>query len=120
MPPPNATSCIGSEWTQHVVLEPPGQTAQILTDISSGQLSAVSWVIPQGEESDHPSSNDGTGPSWVSSVVNAIGASSYWSNTAIIIAWDDWGGWYDHVAPNIINQYEYGFRVPMILSLIHI
>jgi len=115
VPPPNATSCIGSEWTQHVVLEPPGQTAQILTDISSGQLSAVSWVIPQGEESDHPSSNDGTGPSWVSSVVNAIGASSYWSNTAILIAWDDWGGWYDHVAPNIINQYEYGFRVPMIV-----
>jgi phospholipase C len=113
--PPNATACIGSEWTQNVVLEPPGQTAQVLTDISNGQLATVSWVIPQGMESDHPSSNDGSGPSWVASVVNAIGGSPYWSNTAIIIAWDDWGGWYDHVAPPILNSYEYGFRVPMIV-----
>jgi phospholipase C len=55
--------------------------------------------------------------------VNAIGASSYWSNTAIIITWDDWGGWYDHVPPPqvIINNnnwgsgYVYGFRVPLIV-----
>jgi phospholipase C len=47
--------------------------------------------------------------------VNAVGNSSYWANTAIIITWDDWGGWYDHVSPPIINSYEYGFRVPMIV-----
>jgi phospholipase C len=47
--------------------------------------------------------------------VNAIGASPYWSNTAIFITWDDWGGWYDHVAPQIYNSYEYGFRVPLIV-----
>jgi phospholipase C len=114
-PPPNATACVGTEWSQNVVLEPPGQTAQVLTDIANGQLATVSWVIPQGMESDHPSSNDGSGPSWVASVVNAIGGSPYWSNTAILIAWDDWGGWYDHVAPPIVNSYEYGFRVPMIV-----
>jgi phospholipase C len=113
-PPPNATNCVGTEWTQHVVLEPAGKTAQILTDIGNGDLATVTWVIPQGMESDHPSSNDGSGPSWVASVVNAIGASPFWSNTAIIIAWDDWGGWYDHVAPRMLNSYEYGFRVPMI------
>jgi phospholipase C len=49
-------------------------------------------------------------------VVNAIGNSSFWSSTAIIITWDDWGGWYDHVPPpSIINSYEYGLRVPLIV-----
>jgi phospholipase C len=57
----------------------------------------------------------------VASVVNAIGNSQYWSNTAIIITWDDWGGWYDHVSPapptgpGIVSSYEYGFRVPLIV-----
>ena len=75
----------------------PEQTHKCLTDIANGQLASVSWVIPTGQASDHPAINDGTGPSWVASVVNAIGNSQYWSNTAIIITWDDWGGWYDHV-----------------------
>jgi phospholipase C len=87
----------------------------VLTDIASGQLPQVTWVIPDGRASDHPLSNDGSGPSWVASIVNAIGNSPYWSNTAIFIAWDDWGGWYDHVAPKIQNSYEYGFRVPLIV-----
>jgi phospholipase C len=91
------------------------QQTQVLTDIANGQLAAVSWVIPSGRSSDHPGSNDGSGPSWVTSIVNAVGNSSYWSNTAIFITWDDWGGWYDHVAPPIINSYEYGFRVPLIV-----
>jgi phospholipase C len=51
----------------------------------------------------------------VASIVNAIGNSPYWADTAIIITWDDWGGFYDHVAPNVINSYEYGFRVPLIV-----
>ena len=69
-----------------------------------------------------PISNDGSGPAWVASIVNAIGNSAYWANTAIIITWDDWGGWYDHVAPKVINDglswgsgYVYGFRVPLIV-----
>jgi phospholipase C len=57
----------------------------------------------------------GTGPSWVASIVNAVGNSPYWSDTAIFITWDDWGGWYDHVPPTIYDSYEYGFRVPMIV-----
>jgi phospholipase C len=88
---------------------------QVLTDIAHGQLRTVNWVIPSGQTSDHPRSTDGSGPSWVASVVNAIGNGSYWSSTAIFITWDDWGGWYDHVAPPIINSYEYGFRVPLIV-----
>jgi phospholipase C len=66
-------------------------------------------------QENHALENDGSGPSLVSSIVNAIGDSSYWSNTAIFIMWDDWGGWYDHVAPKMLNSYEYGFRVPMIV-----
>jgi phospholipase C len=111
MPDATRTVCTGPDWTNNVILK---QT-QVLTDIGNGQLPAVSWVIPSGQASDHPNVNDGSGPSWVASVVNAIGNSSYWSSTAIFITWDDWGGWYDHVAPPIINSYEYGFRVPLIV-----
>ena len=113
--PPNATACTGSDWTNNVVLETTQSPAPVLTDIANGNLATVSWVIPDGQESDHALSNDGSGPSWVSAIVNAIGNSQYWSNTAIIITWDDWGGWYDHVAPQMLNSYEYGFRVPMIV-----
>jgi phospholipase C len=108
------STCTGPDWTganPKVVLN----QAQVLTDIANNQLPQVSWVIPNGAESDHALSNDGSGPSWVASVVNAIGGSAYWSNTAIILTWDDWGGWYDHVSPPILNSYEYGFRVPMIV-----
>jgi phospholipase C len=110
-PPPNGTSCTGPDWVNNVVLN----YKQVLTDVQAGQLATVSWVIPNGLSSDHAGGNDGSGPSWVASVVNAIGNSPYWANTAIFIAWDDWGGWYDHVAPPIKNSYEYGFRVPLIV-----
>jgi phospholipase C len=103
--------CTGPSWTGSVVLN----HTQVLTDILNNQLAQVSWVIPDGKQSDHAVSNDGSGPSWVASVVNAIGNSPYWKDTAIFITWDDWGGWFDHVAPQVINQYEYGFRVPLIV-----
>jgi len=112
VPPPNGTECTGSDWTNNVVLN----YTQVLTDIASGQLASMSWVIPSGGPSDHAGITDGSGPSWVASVVNAIGNSPYWANTAIIITWDDWGGFYDHVAPPVIlNSYELGFRVPLIV-----
>jgi phospholipase C len=111
-------TCIGPEWTANVVIP---QT-QVLTDILNGQLAQVTWVIPNGQSSDHADINDGSGPSWVASIVNEIGNSAYWGNTAIIITWDDWGGWYDHVPPTVINDgvswgsgYVYGFRVPLIV-----
>ena len=111
-------TCTGAEWTANVIIP---QT-QVLTDIANGQLAQVSWVIPNGTSSDHALSNDGSGPSWVASIVNAIGNSAYWANTAIIITWDDWGGWYDHVPPPVVNDgvswgsgYVYGFRVPLIV-----
>ena len=113
--------CTGPAWTANVDLKP----ADVLTDIASCKLRSVSWVIPSGANSDHAKSNDGGGPSWVSAIVNAIGNSTacdngagYWQNTAILITWDDWGGWYDHERPNFLSQpegdYQYGFRVPLI------
>ena len=116
---PNAIRHIrfGPDWKNVIV----GQ-ANILQDIKNGKLPAVSWVIPGGLQSDHAGGNNGTGPSWVASVVNAIGGSQYWSSTAIFITWDDWGGWYDHVAPKVIHDgrswgsgYAYGFRVPLVI-----
>ena len=91
------------------------QNIQIFSDIATGHLPAVSWVIPDGSYSDHPRYNDGSGPSWVAAIVNAIGTSQYWSTTTIFITWDDWGGFYDHVPPPIYNSYEYGFRVPLLV-----
>jgi phospholipase C len=114
----NQPVCTGAAWSNVIIPQ-----TQVLTDIANNQLAAVSWVIPTGATSDHALQNDGSGPSWVASIVNAIGNSSYWSNTAIIITWDDWGGWYDHVPPPrvLVNctqwgcGYVYGFRVPLII-----
>jgi phospholipase C len=88
---------------------------RVLKDIAAGKLPSVTFVTPRASYSDHAGRNDGRGPSWVASIVNAVGGSSYWNNTAIVVVWDDWGGWYDHVAPRIYNSYELGFRVPMIV-----
>jgi phospholipase C len=101
--------------------------ADVLRDIKSCHLRSVSWVIPSGHNSDHANLTDGGGPSWVASIVNAIGnqpqcpneTTTYWNNTAIFITWDDSGGWYDHEPPTILAQpqgdYQYGFRVPLIV-----
>src|SRR5271156_2416102 len=122
---PTGGNCTGPDWTgasPKVVIGQTQSNAQILTDIASNQLQQVSWVIPTGQDSDHALSNNGCGPSWVTSIVNAIGNSEYWSNTAIVLTWDDWGGWYDHVPPAVISSgsswgsgYVYGFRVPMVV-----
>ena len=112
-------TCTGSEWA-NVILNP----KKVLTDVQSCNLANVAWVTPTGGNSDHPVGNTGGGPSWAASIVNAIGNSKcgYWQNTAILITWDDWGGWYDHVAPYLIGQengwgqsYIYGFRVPLLV-----
>jgi phospholipase C len=107
--------CTNAHWTQgDIVSWPP----QVLNDIQQRSLRTVSWVIPTAQDSDHANGNDGGGPSWVASIVNAIGNSPYWANTVILITWDDWGGWYDHVKPPIdptFGYYEYGFRVPLLV-----
>jgi phospholipase C len=89
---------------------------RILTDVTTGTLADVTFVVPEAENSDHAQGGTSTGPQWVASVVNAIGASSFYPNTAIFVTWDDWGGWYDHVPPpQKYGVYGLGFRIPLIL-----
>ena len=99
------------DWRAHIFM--PNTT--IFRDIDRGKLPAVAWVIPSLLDSDHPLSGSNSGPSWVAAVVNAIGRSSYWKDTAIIVVWDDWGGFYDNVAPAQLDYTSLGMRVPMIL-----
>jgi phospholipase C len=94
------------------VISPP---KRFLTDIDNKGLAAVTWIMPTAAASDHAGITDGSGPSWVAALVNAIGESPYWNSTAIFVTWDDWGGWYDHVAPPQYDPYELGFRVPLIV-----
>jgi phospholipase C len=103
----------GPQWTSNISTP----ETSIFKDISKGQLPAVSWLIPDEPNSDHPNGwpNKYHGPSWVASVVNAIGRSSAWNTTAIIVVWDDWGGFYDHVAPPQLDYQGLGFRVPMLV-----
>ena len=74
-------------------------TSAFYTAVRKGRLPAVSWVIPSGDVSEHPTSSIRAGQAYVTSLINAIGRSRDWKSTAIFLAWDDWGGFYDHVAP---------------------
>jgi phospholipase C len=118
--------CTGPEWGSKVVIS----SHQVLKDIKNCNLAQVTWLTPTNPESDHPMYNNGSGPGWVASVVNALGSNPacpgtgevYWEDTAIFLTWDDWGGWYDHVKPFRQGQpngwgkgFTYGFRVPLIV-----
>jgi phospholipase C len=85
------------------------------SDVSNGRLPNISWVIPQASFSDHAPANVSRGEDFVSNVVNAIEASQDWKNTAIFLTWDDYGGFYDHVAPPAVDPLGLSFRVPFIV-----
>ena len=83
----------------------------------NGTLPAVSWVVPSAEVSEHPPFPVSDGQSYVTSLINAAMNSPDWNSTAIFLAWDDWGGFYDHVKPPTVDQLGYGLRVPaMVIS----
>src|SRR5437764_14204358 len=87
-------------------------TTQFFEDATGGHLPAVSWVIPSGDDSEHPFGTVSGGQNHVTSVINAIMEGPSWKDTAIFLAWDDWGGFYDHVPPPVIGGRQYGLRVP--------
>ena len=97
-------------WKAHMSF--PNTT--FFTDVKNGTLPSVSYVIPDLAASDHPAAGCNHGPRWVTSVIDAVGKSKYWDSTAIILLWDDWGGWYDPVPPAQINYTSLGFRTPLI------
>jgi phospholipase C len=100
----------GPDWSNIVA---PQQ--QFLTDAADGNLASVNWVTPSKEDSDHPKYLSDTGPSWVASLVNAVGESSYWNTSAIIVVWDDWGGFYDNAPPPQPDYRGLGIRVPCLI-----
>ena len=85
---------------------------QFYTDAQNGTLPQVSWIIPNSTLSEHPPASVATGMNYVTGLVNAVMNSPEWNSTAIFIAWDDWGGFYDHVDPPTVDQYGLGIRVP--------
>ena len=164
---PDGSSCGGYDWVNYVESAFPNSTkypnsySPILTDLGADvdqqqcALPAVSWVVPDGNWSDHAGEDpDGAGPAWVAAIVDAVGGYNntggqnpiscydmiggkkvpYWQDTVILITWDDWGGWYDHILPWRCSpgpngtcsgypggpdgggsEYVYGFRVPLLV-----
>jgi phospholipase C len=78
----------------------------------AGTLPAVAWVIPSQQVSEHPPAKISDGQAYVTSLINAVMQGPDWSTTAIFVTWDDWGGFYDHVAPPTVDENGYGLRVP--------
>jgi phospholipase C len=101
----------GPDWHRDVITP---QT-RFFADVAAGHLRTVSWITPTFKNSDHAGSRSDTGPSWVASIVNAIGKSPYWKNTAIFIFWDDYGGWYDPAPPQMVDYDGLGFRLPLLI-----
>jgi phospholipase C len=100
----------GPDWAKVITPQ-----KQFLTDVAKGKLAAFTWITPVCENSDHSGCGGGHGPSWVTSLVNAVGKSGFWDSTAIFVQWDDWGGLYDHVPPPFRDYDSLGFRVPLLV-----
>ncbi len=86
--------------------------SKFLAAAKAGTLPAVSWVVPNGKDSEHPPALVSVGQSYVTNLVNSVMDGPDWSSTAIFLTWDDWGGFYDHVAPPSVDANGYGLRVP--------
>jgi phospholipase C len=101
------------KYASHVI-----KIEQFYADIAANKLPAVSWIVPNLDVSEHPGQNIVDGMNYVTSLVNTIMESPYYEDTVILISWDDWGGFYDHEMPPIVDRTEtdqlwgYGFRVP--------
>ena len=98
-------------------LENIAPTSDFVRRARTGHLPAVSWVIPSGTVSEHPPGRVSAGQSYVTRLVDSVMSGPDWKSTAIFLAWDDWGGFYDHVRPPYVDHNGYGFRVPaMVIS----
>jgi len=88
---------------------------QILTDLENDELPAVSWLIPpEGSSNEHPGAgtNVCVGENWTVDRLNAIFESEAWPTTVVVIVWDDFGGFYDHVPPPHLDTMGLGPRTP--------
>jgi phospholipase C len=88
---------------------------QFLTDLHAGHLPAVSWLSPSFSQSDHPPASICAGENWTVGILDQLMSSPYWSSTAVVVTWDDFGGFYDHVPPPHLDLYGLGPRVPALV-----
>jgi len=88
---------------------------QFFPALEADALPAVSWIVPGDHTSEHPPNSTTVGESYVTGIINSIMRSSAWDSTAIFLTWDDWGGFYDHLAPLRVDRQGYGIRVPSIV-----
>jgi phospholipase C len=90
---------------------------RLLPDIQRGDLAQVTYVDPSDSStiSEHPAQNVSLGETWTKTLVNAIVSSAQWSTTAILLTMDESGGYYDHLSPPQVDEWGYGFRVPMLV-----
>jgi phospholipase C len=84
-------------------------------DLRADRLPAVSWLTPSFAESDHPPKSICAGENWTVDTLNQIMTSPSWSSTAVILTWDDFGGFFDHVPPPHVDLYGLGPRVPTLV-----
>ena len=98
------------QWHRHVF-----PVQQVMDDIRNDRLPPVTWITPQFALSEHPEYSFCHGENWTTRLVNAIMQSPMWSDTAIFVTWDDWGGFYDHVAPPQVDKFGLGIRVPFLM-----
>ncbi len=77
----------------------------------------MAWVVPENSVSEHPPASIAAGQAYVTTLINAVMQGPDWNSTVIFLTWDDWGGFYDHVKPPVVDQNGYGLRVPaMVIS----
>jgi phospholipase C len=102
----------GADWGTKVMA-----VSNFITDAQAGSLPSLSWVTPPSAETDHPPDSVCVGENWTVRQINAVmqGPASQWNSTVIILAWDDWGGFYDHAPPPYRDQFGLGLRVPFII-----
>ncbi|MGB3307140.1 MAG: alkaline phosphatase family protein [Thermomicrobiales bacterium] len=92
------------ELSQHIV-----NLDQYFVDVENNQLPAVSYVVTIGS-SGHPPSSLLASERMLKDMVSSLMMSPAWDTSVIQWAYDDWGGWYDHVPPPQVDEYGYGFR----------
>jgi phospholipase C len=99
----------GNDWSVHVV-----PTSKFVTDAAAGTLPQVSWLVT-GTNSEHPACLACAGENWTVGQLNALMQGPQWNSTVVFLAWDDYGGFYDHVVPPSTDSFGLGLRVPMII-----
>jgi phospholipase C len=97
-------------WKEHIV-----PTEQFAIDAKAGNLPSVSWISTPSPVSEHPSASTCTGENWSVSLLQALAAGPQWPTSAMFLTWDDFGGFFDHVAPDQIDKFGLGFRVPLLV-----